>query len=425
MCLNPIKMINPAYKISKKNPLNNRTPLDERLRYITVPCGHCAECRRSKKMSWQIRLQEHNKYMIKQGYKGYFVTLTFDDISLIKLTYKSHTDDALIICSLAIKLFRDRFRKSSYSDISDLHYFLIPELGHQHENRVTTERLHLHGIIWLNKKLPEIYTDQYVKPRTKGSTLSNVWLYGNIYFGHDVSNRAINYITKYILKVDKDHPDFHPNPYHSRFLGDNFLKEHSNYKFNGEKTVTQYRLDNGKMTALPSYYMHKLYSSIEREKLQIQLLDREYQYVHGIKVHKSQLTDELVNTLTLEAKKKFKDVNYSHDYTKYPVSLTIKQLIDNNEQYTAYNRLLQPLYSKRSILNKTLLDNAFFVEYPDLCKLYKKEIEDITNLITYIKSVKNNLKSNINKIYLKIIMLQNKYKDNFKIYYYGIGTKRN
>lgn len=77
MCLNPIKMTNPAYKVSKKNPLNTRTPLDERLRYITVPCGHCAECRRNKKMSWQIRLQEHNKYMIQQGYKGYFVTLTF------------------------------------------------------------------------------------------------------------------------------------------------------------------------------------------------------------------------------------------------------------------------------------------------------------------------------------------------------------
>lgn len=419
MCLNPIKMTNPAYRISKKNPLNTRTPLDERLRYITVPCGHCAECRRKKKMSWQIRLQEHNKYMIQQGYKGYFVTLTFDEISLIKLSYKSHTDSALVICSLAIKLFRDRFRKSSYSDISDLHYFLIPELGHQ-----GTERLHLHGIIWLNKELPEIYTDRYVKPRTYGSTLSNVWLYGNIYFGHDVSNRAINYITKYILKVDKDRPDFHPNPYHSRFLGDNFLTEHSNYKFNGEKTVTQYRLDNGKMTALPSYYMHKLYNPIEREKLQIQLLDREYQYIHGIKVHKSQVTDELIDTLTKQAKKKFKDIDYTHNSTKYPASLTIRQLIDNNEQYTAYNRLLQPLYSKRSILNKILNDNVFFVEYPELSKLYKQEIEDITKLITYIKSVKNNLKSNINNIYWMITCLQKKYNNTFKIYYYGIGRKR-
>ena len=179
------------------------------------------------------------------------------------------------------------------------------------------------------------------------------------------------------------------------------------------------------MTALPSYYMHKLYNPIEREKLQIQLLDREYQYIHGIKVHKSQLTDELVNTLTIEAKKKFKDVDYSHNSTKYPASLTIKQLLDNNEEYTAYNRLLQPLYSKRSMLNHTLQDNVFFVEYPELCKLYKQEIDDITNLITYIKSVKKNLKSNINKIYWKIIGLQKKYKDNFKIYYYGIGTKRN
>ena len=413
MCLNPVKILNPAYSVSKKNPLNDRQPIDERLRYIEVPCGHCPECRYKKKMSWQIRLQEHNKYMTEKGYKGYFVTLTFTDDSLKKLAHYTHTTDALIICSTAIRLFRDRYRKSAISDLSELHYFLIPELGHQN-----TERLHLHGIIWLHNQLPEIYTDRYVKPRTAGSTLSQIWLYGNIYFGHNVSNQAINYITKYITKKDNDHPDFNPNPYHTRYLGDNFLKTHSNYKYDGSSTITKYRLDNGRLTALPAYYMHKLYTPLEREFLQVHLLDAEYQYIHGIKLHRSQFSDELINTITQETKNRFQYLDYSHNYVDYPASLSIKQLLDNNEISHAYHRLLQPLYSKKSQLQKVVYDNNLINDYPKLAQLYLKEIRDIICLIYYIQSVKKELPQHINNIYYELDKLKTKYKDNFKIYYY-------
>ena len=418
MCLNPVKILNPAYSVSKKNPLNDRKPIDERLRFIEVPCGHCPECRYKKKMSWQIRLQEHNKYMSMIGYKGYFVTFTFSEQSLTKLAHYSHSADALIICTNAIRLFRDRFRKSSYSDISDLHYFLIPELGHQN-----TERLHLHGIIWLDRRLPEIHKDKYVKPRTYGSTLSNVWTYGNIYFGHNISNKAINYITKYMLKKDNDHPDFNPNPYHSRYLGDNFISEHLHYKFSGVNTITQYRLDNGKLTSLPSYYLHKLYTPLEREFLQVQLLDTEYKYIHGVKVHSSQITNELIVTLTQEAKNRFQFLDYTHNNVSYPASLSVKQLLDNNELRQAYYRLIQPLYSKKAQLQNVIKCNDLLTYYPKLARLYFKEINDINNLITYINSVKNDLVKHINNIYYELDKLKNNYKDNFKIYYYVTEQK--
>ena len=413
MCLNPIKILNPAYSISKKNPLNERKPFDERLRYINVPCGHCPECRYKKKMSWQIRLQEHNNYMQEIGYKGYFVTLTFSEQSLLRLSHISHSSDALIICTTAIRLFRDRFRKSAISDLSELHYFLIPELGHQN-----TQRLHLHGIIWLNNQLPEIYTDRYVMPRSKGSTLSQIWLYGNIYFGHNVSNRAINYITKYITKKDNDHPDFNPNPYHSHYLGDNFLRNHYNYKYDGLNTITKYRLDNGRLTALPSYYMHKLYTSQERELLQVNLLDAEYQFIHGIKFHRSQISDELINTITQETKNRFQFLDYKHDNVVYPASLSIKQLLDNNEFRYAYYRLLQPLYIKKSQLQKVVDDNNLINDFPKVAQLYLNEIRDIIYLIHFIQSVKQELPQHINKIYHELDKLKTKYTDNFKIYYY-------
>ena len=429
MCLNPIKILNPAYSVSKKNPLNDRQPIDERLRYIEVPCGHCPECRYKKKMSWQIRLQEHNKYMTEKGYKGYFVTLTFSEESLIKLAHYTHTTDALIICSTAIRLFRDRFRKSAISDLSELHYFLLPELGHQHEDRITTERLHLHGIIWLNNQLPEIYTDRYVKPRTVGSTLSQIWLYGNIYFGHNICNRAINYITKYMLKKDNDHPDFNPNPYHSRYLGDNFLREHSHYKFDGTKTITQYRLDNGNLTSLPSYYMHKLYTPEEREFLQVQLLDSEYKFIHGVKVHSSQVTDTLVNTLTNEAKNRFQYLDYSHNYATYPASLTIQQFIDNGDYVLAKNRMLQPLYSRKSQLTNVIYKYKLDTEYPNLFKLYKSEIDALQRLIDktklYFEKYKDDILIYVKYLYDDLERLNKLFKDNFKLYYYGQTDKFN
>ena len=59
MCLYPVKILNPAYQISLKNPTNRRKPIDERLKYINVPCGHCPECRRRKVMDIRIRCQDN------------------------------------------------------------------------------------------------------------------------------------------------------------------------------------------------------------------------------------------------------------------------------------------------------------------------------------------------------------------------------
>ena len=67
-------------------------------------------------------------------------------------------------------------------------HWLVTELGHQ-----GTERIHLHGIIFTKET---------------SETIQNIWKYGNIWVGTFVNTKTINYIMKYITKVDEDHKGF-------------------------------------------------------------------------------------------------------------------------------------------------------------------------------------------------------------------------
>ena len=60
----------------------------------------------------------------------------------------------------------------------------VTELGHNN-----TERIHIHGII---------FSDDIER-------LSRLWKYGNVYVGNYVNEQTVNYIIKYVNKLDKDH----------------------------------------------------------------------------------------------------------------------------------------------------------------------------------------------------------------------------
>ena len=56
-----------------------------------------------------------------------------------------------------------------------------------------TERLHLHGIVW---------------GLGNGKKVTDNWKYGITFTGYFVNEKTINYITKYMLKIDEKHPKF-------------------------------------------------------------------------------------------------------------------------------------------------------------------------------------------------------------------------
>ena len=83
------------------------------------------------------------------------------------------------------------------------HWF-ITELGHE-----KTERLHLHGIVW---------------GLGNGKKETDNWKYGITFTGYFVNEKTINYITKYMLKIDEKHPKFRGKVLCSAGIGAGYLK---------------------------------------------------------------------------------------------------------------------------------------------------------------------------------------------------------
>ena len=222
-----------------------------------VGCGKCSECRRQKAQSWRIRLIEEMK--VQKYY--YFITLTFDEESLKIVQSKGKTENEQT--KYAIRHFLERYRKKFSKS---LRHWLINELGHEN-----TERLHIHGIIFRDE------------PMTK-EMLQEWWKYGRVDIGKFCNLQTINYIVKYVTKIDKDHKDFNSKVFCSPGIGKNWLQTPTakTYKYRPTESKEYYTLPNGRKVTLPLYYKNHLYSETERIKIWTDKLDKGETYVNGI-----------------------------------------------------------------------------------------------------------------------------------------------
>lgn len=217
MCLYPKLIINPKYKINKKNGGNIPPIQDPRVTAVPIGCGRCIECVKKKGREWQTRLYEH----IKANKNGIFVTLTFsnesikDIIKLKKLeNIKGYALDNAI-ATFAVRLWLERWRKRFKKS---LNHWLITELGHN-----GTENIHLHGIVWTNEGLEairETWKYGYIWPRENSQQAT--W----------VGDATINYITKYITKQDFDHKEYVPKILTSPGIGKSYIETAKKKKMN-------------------------------------------------------------------------------------------------------------------------------------------------------------------------------------------------
>ena len=261
MCLYPSLMINKKYTPTKKNGGYVPSIKDDRTRYVPIGCGRCIECLKQKSNAWKIRMHEE----LRINNIATFVTLTFSDENLTKLASLNNicnptqNNDIAII---ATRLFLERWRKKHKKSIK---HWLITELGHKN-----TERIHLHGIIWTDKK----------------QDIEKIWQYGWVYIGDYVNEKTINYIIKYVTKIDQQHRWFKPKILCSPGIGKNYINTHNSKikKFKGENTDESYNYNNGNKGSLPTYYRNKIYSEEEREQLWINRLNKEIRYVRGTEV---------------------------------------------------------------------------------------------------------------------------------------------
>lgn len=265
MCLYPRLIDNRKYKPTKKNGYNPPPPpSDPRVLYVPVGCGQCIECRTKKSNQWRIRLIEE----VRTDNTGHFVTLTFDENKLEEIkkninksNYYSYEIDNEI-ASYAVRHFLELWRKHNKKSVK---HWLITELG-----STKTERIHLHGIIFTDKK----------------EQIKKIWKYGYVYLGKWVNEQTINYISKYVTKLDKHHKEYVSKIFSSKGIGSNYLNRPSSHTndFKDTETNETYKTRSGLKLGLPIYYRNKLWTEDERERLWTNRLDKEERWVLGAKI---------------------------------------------------------------------------------------------------------------------------------------------
>ena len=288
MCLYPRLIRNPKYTKTQKN--EGIIPLVHDSRVLSVPigCGRCIECKKAKSREWQVRIMED----IKEHKNGKFIALTFSDQSIKELCDHEITktdrktgeitkhiigelppyERENAIATRAMRLFNERWRKEYKKAIR---HWAVTELGHR-----GTKNIHLHGIIWTDIE--------------QLKTLENYWKYGWVWNGEKkngiirnyVNERTVNYIVKYVSKMDLEHQCYNPKILTSAGIGSNYLQnfDSTKNKYQDHDTNETYRTRTGHKIKIPIYWRNKLYTEEQREKLWIQKLDKQERWVMGERI---------------------------------------------------------------------------------------------------------------------------------------------
>lgn len=282
---------------------------DGRTKLVPVGCGKCVECKKQKAREWQVRLCEEEKVW---KYK-YNMTLTFTNQDLLALCKENHLKESNAVATIAMRRFLERWRKKHKKS---LRHWFITELGHEN-----TERIHMHGIIFSNEPLTNEIIEQS-------------WKYGNIDWGDWYGLRTINYLIKYVHKVDTDHKQFEQIVLCSKGIGSNYLARSlvkKIHRYKGENTIEYYRLPNGCKVNLPIYYRNKLWDEDTRERLWCHRLDKDERYVMGVKIPNVSTYEgnELYNRILETAQQTNKLMGFGDDskqWKKRDYNVTLKML---------------------------------------------------------------------------------------------------
>ena len=182
------------------------------------------------------------------------------------------------IATLAVRRFTERYRKKY--KVAPRHW-LVTELGHG-----TTEHLHLHGLIWTHKKREVYKSKQIAQVKKFKAAIKDTWKYGHTGLGDYVNEKTVNYIIKYVMKMDATHKTYKPITLASQGIGANYIKrpDAQNNTYKPNDTREYYKTRQGFKLSLPIYYRNKLYTEEQREKLWIEKLNQQCRYVLGSKI---------------------------------------------------------------------------------------------------------------------------------------------
>lgn len=305
MCLYPKLILNKKYTANKKNNYKVPQIKDERTKYVAVGCGKCMECMKQKMNNWRVRLHEE----LRVTSNNYFITLTINDESYIKLLDKLKEYNAIdpngykmqnLIAKKAVRLWLENIRSKTKKSVK---HWIVTELG-----EMNTERIHLHGILFNIDDINEVMKR---------------WKHGNTYIGNYVNEKTINYIGKYLTKQDIKHKSYTPIVLTSSGIGANYMNRINvkTNRYRGEETNTLYKTSTGHELSLPIYYRNKIYTDEEREKLWLNLLDKQKRFVLGQEIDISKGEEQYEQALKyarhLNTKQGFGTDNKTNDEEVY------------------------------------------------------------------------------------------------------------
>ena len=201
----------------------------------------------------------------------YFITLTFSPEGLGKLRKKTGLNECNALFGIALRRSLERYRKDHKKSIK--HWF-ITELGHEN-----TERIHAHGILFSDNPLEW----KHIEDMKDGQMCKwKYWQYGHVFVGTWVNMQTVNYLMKYVTKIDTDHKHFYGYIFCSPGLGKAWLETMKKYyKYTPGASLDYFRLPNGSKVKLPTYYKNKLYNEEEREKIWRDFMDQEKTTIAG------------------------------------------------------------------------------------------------------------------------------------------------
>lgn len=227
-CVAPIQIKNPSFYSDKSYSQD---------KMISVRCGSCEGCIKSRINDWAFRLEQEAKI----ASSVFFVTLTYSP------EYVPLTAAGLPTLSKRdVQLFMKRLRK--LQENAKLRYFAVGEYGSR------TYRPHYHLILFNVEQRKQIF---------------NAWskencVLGGVHIGHSISDGAVPYTLKYMYKKglvpafdgDDRMPEFRLM---SNKLGANYLTpamKKWHLKDLENRLYVQFR--SGIKVAIPRYYREKL-----------------------------------------------------------------------------------------------------------------------------------------------------------------------
>jgi len=83
-----------------------------------------------------------------------------------------------------------------------------------------------------------------------------------------VNEKTINYIVKYVNKIDVKHKEYQSKIFTSKGIGKNYVNREDKKRnvYKKGNTVETYRTRKGLEIGLPIYYRNKIYTEIENRK---------------------------------------------------------------------------------------------------------------------------------------------------------------